>query len=349
MKTFTTLLLGIICFATNAQDTTHFDTNWKQTTTSEAEYYRIQSKEVNFWTRSDYWSKNDQLQMKGNLSSIDPELKEGYYEWFHVNGEHKHKGSYIDGKEAGEHLWYSSKGKLQAIENWTQGVMNGKFEEYHANGNLSIRSSFVKGLQNGSTEYYREDATKHSEGKFLNGNRDGEWKYFGQSGELLGTNSFKTEYQIKEANLFLKLPNDEWKLDEQSDEGIIQYTFKRNEVVDPDGNKIVPAIMLYIEDASKFNGDVTMFTMQKQQQFIKAGVKVDRMLVQDQEDYPLTFKKGYFIKSTYSSNGLDHIFYMIHIITEDNKGIQLYLDMTTGIESEYESEFWTTIKSLRKL
>jgi antitoxin component YwqK of YwqJK toxin-antitoxin module len=349
MKIFTTFLLGTLCFAAVAQDTTYFDAGWKPTTKADSKYFRIQTKEGNLWTRSDYWSMNKQLQMKGNLSSLEPELKEGYYEWFHENGQLKHKGNYLKGKETGEHFWYTSEAKIEAIENWTQGVMNGKFEEYHSNGNLSIRSAFLNGLQNGRTEYYREDGTKQSEGNFLNGYRDAEWKYFGESGDLLGTNTFKTEYEIPEASIFLKLPNDEWDLANQSNVGITQYIFKRNEIIDTDGRKVVPAIMLYIEDATKYKGDVTVYSITKRTPFMEKGIIIETTLIQSDENYPLSFKNGYFMKATYSSGGIDHIFYMIHLITDDNKGVQIYMDMTKDIAGEYESEFWTTIKSLHKL
>ncbi len=80
MKIFTTFLLGTLCFTAVAQDTTYFDAGWKSTTKADSKYFRVQTKEGNLWTRSDYWSMNKQLQMKGNLSSLEPELKEGYYE-----------------------------------------------------------------------------------------------------------------------------------------------------------------------------------------------------------------------------------------------------------------------------
>ncbi len=349
MRLLTAILIILSALQATAQDTTYFNSKWELCDKSESEYYRIQTKNGKMWTRTDFWSGNGQIQMQGKLSSLDPEVKEGYYEWYHKNGHIKHKGNYLDGKEVGEHLWYYENGKLEAKENWLDGIMNGGFEEYYSNGYLSTQSGFVNGLQNGKTIYFREDASKHSEGDFLNGNRDGEWKYFSESGELLGTTFFKTEYTFEEGGIFLKLPNDNWSLANQTSQGISQYTFKRKEIVDPEGNKIVPAIMLYIEDASKFNEDVTMFSIQKQQQFAKAGIKIDRILVQDNKDYPLTHKNGYFVKCSYNSNGLDHLFYMIHLITKEGKGIQLYLDMTTNIAEEYEQEFWTTIKSLRVL
>jgi len=287
--------------------------------------------------------------MTGAFTSLNPEIKEGYFEWFHANGNLKHKGNYSLGKEEGEHHWYIENGNLEAREFYKNGLLNGAFEEYYSNGNISKRTVFIKGLQNGSTIYYHEKGSKHSEGDFLNGNRDGEWKYFNELEELLGTNFFKTEYEIPEANMFLKLPNDEWYLAHQSSTGTTQYIFKRNEITNSEGQKIVPAIMLYIEDVTKYNGDATLFSINKRTPFIEKGIKINTTLIQSNEDYPLSYKNGYFMKATYLSNGEKHIFYMIHFITSNNKGVQLYLDMTEDIADEYETEFWTTIKSLKKL
>ena len=55
------------------------------------------------------------------------------------------------------------------------------------------------------------------------------------------------------------------------------------------------------------------------------------------------------ITASYSDKGLDHIFYMVYIITKDDKGIQLYMDMTKDIAYKYEKEFWTTLQSIKEL
>lgn len=36
-------------------------------------------------------------------------------------------------------------------------------------------------------------------------------------------------------------------------------------------------------------------------------------------------------------------------VNANNKGIQIYLDMTKDTAEDYESEFWTTINSIKKL
>jgi hypothetical protein len=53
------------------------------------------------------------------------------------------------------------------------------------------------------------------------------------------------------------------------------------------------------------------------------------------------------MKASYTQNGIDHIFYMAHIIDKHDQGIQLYLDMTKDLGDQYEEEFLTTIRSIK--
>jgi hypothetical protein len=55
------------------------------------------------------------------------------------------------------------------------------------------------------------------------------------------------------------------------------------------------------------------------------------------------------ITASYSDKGLGHILYMVYIITKEDKGIQLYMDMTKDIADKYEQEFWTTLQSIKEL
>ena len=351
MKTIIIFLLtffGQICFG---QDTLFFNAEWEPTTKTNAEFFRIEKKEGPKWLRSDYYFNTKQLQMKGTYSSLTPEKEDGYFEWYHSNGKLKHKGNYENGKHIGEHLWYGGNGNLEAKENYKDGHLDGAYEEYHPNGKLMDKSLFVDGLQSGWTIYYRENGSKQSEGNFKNGNRDGEWKYYDENGKLEGTTVFKIDYEIKEAKMFLKLPNDEWSLADKSDKGLIQYIFKRNEIIDPNGRAIVPAIMLYIEDAKDFKQDLVVYSFQKRSAFAKKGIKINnKILIPTDKEFPFpSFKNSMLITASYSDKGLDHIFYMVYIITKDDKGIQLYMDMTKDIADKYEQEFWTTLQSIKQL
>jgi len=107
--------------------------------------------------------------------------------------------------------------------------------------------------------------------------------------------------------------------------------------------------MVFVEDASTYNQDVTLYSIGKQKPFKESGIKTEKILVQDSEGFPLSYKNAYFIINSYTTEGLDHLLFMIHIINKENKGIQIYLDMTKDIAEEYEQEFWETIESIREL
>ena len=343
------IIFSILTFNAIGQDTTYFDYKWKETISTNAIYYRIDIKTENGFKRTDYISSKKQIQMQGEYISSDPDIKTGEFKWYHTNGELKHIGSYSENKEIGTHIWYFDDGKIEVIENYVSGVLNGEYKEFHKNKKPLLETSFTEGKQNGFTRYFRKNGSLHSQGQFKNGNRDGIWNYYDEQGESLGKSVFKMEYTIEEADMFLKLPNNEWKLTEKKIDNIIQYYFKRKAIIDKNGKNIIPAIMVFVEDASDYNQDVTLYSATKRIPFMKKGTIIEEVLIQDSENYPLTYKNAYFIKCSYTSNGLEHVFYMIHIINEQNKGIQIYLDMTKDIAADYETEFWETIKSIREI
>jgi antitoxin component YwqK of YwqJK toxin-antitoxin module len=350
MKAFLLLILTVSCCLCFGQDTLFFDNGWKPTTKMYAEFFRIDKKENGKWTRMDYFYKTKQLQMKGTYTSLIPEVEDGYFEWYHANGKLKHKGNYANGKHVGEHLWYNDNGNLEAKENYKEGKLDGTYEEYYPDNKLIVKTTFASGLQNGWTIYYREDGIKHSEGNFKNGNRNGEWKYYDENGNIENTTIFKIDYEIKEAKMFLQLPNDEWFLaDNSNNKGLTQYIFKRNEIIDSNGRTIVPAIMLYIEDAKDYKQDLMVYSLQKRLAFSKMNIQINKILTPNDNDFPFSFfENAIFITASYSDKGFDHIFYMVHIINKEDKGIQLYMDMTKDIADEYEKEFWITLQSIKK-
>ena len=183
-------IITILIFTVNlcySQDTVFFDSKWKPTDRSNSEFYRIDKQENNYWVRADYYFKTNQIQMRGNYSSLNPEIRDGYFEWYHSNGKLKHKGTYLKDNPIGEHLWFTNTGTIEAKENYKNGELDGDYEEYHPNGKLMNKTTFRNGLQDGWTVFYRETGSKHSEGNHKNGNRDGEWKYYDENGKVIGT------------------------------------------------------------------------------------------------------------------------------------------------------------------
>lgn len=346
---FSLIMLTAFTPTVKGQDTTYFNSNWQITDANNAIFYRIDIKSEKDYERTDYFVSTDQIQMHGKYLSLNPEVRTGEHKWYHENGKLKHVGTYSENKEVGTHKWYYDNGNIEAIENYLNGILDGEYIEHYSNGKPSIETSFVKGVQNGLTKYYGEDGKLHTEGHLKDGDRDGLWKYYDDQGNIMGTTEFQTDYVIEEANMFLKLPNSEWKLTEKIEGTTTQYYFKRNPVIDKNGLEIIPAIMVFVEDASKYEQDATLYSAWKRKPFMEQGVKIDEILIHENENYPLPYKNAYFNKCSYTSEGFDHVFYMIHILNKDDKGIQVYLDMTKDIAEDYESEFWTTIQSIKEL
>jgi len=152
--------------------------------------------------------------------------------------------------------------------------------------------------------------------------------------------------QTKDLPLLFKLPNNEWNTVIHKSPGV--YIFKRNPITDSAGRHIIPAIMIYTEDATTYKQDITIFTGKKMQPFLDRGVKVPKIINWQDKDYPLTFKNALFMQGTYSDDNVDHIIFMMYILDKHDNGIQVYMDMTKEVAAKYESEFWTTIRSLKE-
>lgn len=346
-KYFNLILLFVLTLNLFGQDTIFFDSKWKETDADNAKFYRIDLKiEIGF-KRTDYFASDNQVQMTGEYISLKPEIKTGEFNWYHENGSLKHNGEYSDNKEIGTHKWYFDNGKLEAIENYSMGKLNGEYKEFYKNGHPSSETVFTNGLQNGLTKYYREDGSLHSEGQFKNGDRDGVWKYYDENGSILGEEEYKTDYLIGEAKMAIQFPSTKWSLTSKTPGNMTEYIFKREEIKDNKGRQIIPAIMIYVEDASGFE-DLTVYSFMKQKPLVTNGVKIDKILTHESEDYPISYKNSYWYKCQYTQGDFDHILYMIHIINKDKIGIQILMDMTKEIADEYESEFIETLKTIKE-
>jgi len=168
---------------------------------------------------------------------------------------------------------------------------------------------------------------------------------------LLSLNIFgqvdKYKFAITEGNLTLNMPNEKWQLSDSLKGNLVQYIFKRDEIIDCDGQEIVPAIMIYIDDASAYKKDIVSFALNKQQPIMQNNVKIDSIQIKDENAaYPLSMNNSIFYKCHYTSSSITHILYMIFIINKKDIGIQIYMDMTKSIADEYEKEFISVIRSI---
>ncbi|TKG97447.1 toxin-antitoxin system YwqK family antitoxin [Puteibacter caeruleilacunae] len=345
-KYFNLILLSILTLNVLGQDTLYFDSKWKKTTADNAKFYRIELKTEIGFKRTDYFASNNQIQMCGEYISLNPEVRTGEFKWFHDNGKLKHIGAYTDNKEIGTHKWYFNNGGLEAIENYANGKLDGEYKEFNNNGKPSLETSFSNGLQNGLTKYYREDGSLHSKGQFKNGDKIGIWKYYNETGGIIGEEEYKTDYLIEEANMEIQFPSTKWQLASKTPGNMTGYIFKREEIIDKNGQKIIPAVMIYTEDASKYQ-DIMVFSVDKQMPLRSKGVQINETLIHENDNYPIGYKKSILYKCSYRQGEFDHILYMAHIVTKNKIGVQILMDMTKGISNDYENEFVEILKTIR--
>lgn len=234
-------------------------------------------------------------------------------------------------------------------------IEDGYFEWYHPNGKLKHKGNFKDGKSIGEHLWYYDNGYMEAKELYNDGKLNGLYEEYDEDGQLIIKSLFADGvlegYEIPEAGMFLRLPNDEWSLSDHSGKQLVQYIFKRNEIIDSKGLAIIPAIMIYIEDASYYNQDLVLYSMQKRLQFTGKNIKIGKkILIPDDKDFPFpSFKNAMVIPASYTDNGTEHILYMVYIITMDNKGIQLYMDMTADIAKDYEEEFWITLRSIKNM
>ena len=328
------------------QDTIYFDSKWEKSDKINAKYYRIDKKVNDLWKSNDYYLETNKVQMFGEYSSLDPEIRNGVFEWYYPNGILEHKGSYKDNKKDGEHIWYYESGVVNVVETYKMDVLDGPYKVYHVNGKINVEAFYENGIQIGNTKLYRPDGTLHSEGLFKDGDREGIWKFYDDKGNLLGTNEFKRDYLIPRTNINFKLPNSFWGLAQKVDGEPSGFIFKRESIIDSEGRDVIPAIMIYSEDASQYYQDLLIYSFARQQTIIERGVIIDTIKTPNDKGYLLALKKSVMYKCHYTDNNIDHVLYMIHAITKDNIGVQIYMDMTKELADKYEIEFINSIKSI---
>jgi hypothetical protein len=154
-------------------------------------------------------------------------------------------------------------------------------------------------------------------------------------------------FAIPHSRIHLQLPNDKWKLSADSDSTQGSFIFKREPVKDAHDRLIIPAIMVFVEDAKRYDGDIVVFATNKQASFQKRGVEIGKIQIATDKGCPLTYRNGILYKCSYTQAGMDHILYMIYLMDKNN-GIQLYLDMTKDLGEQYEAELLTTIRSVKE-
>ncbi|MFN8207313.1 MAG: hypothetical protein U0T82_07885 [Bacteroidales bacterium] len=100
MRALWTMMFLLYMAGTVAQETKviYFDARWKETSSSNASYFRqlTKNKDGSFHVKDFYM--NGTLQMEGSYSSMDPDVKEGTFTWYYESGVKQEQGIFAKGK-----------------------------------------------------------------------------------------------------------------------------------------------------------------------------------------------------------------------------------------------------------
>jgi hypothetical protein len=148
--------------------------------------------------------------------------------------------------------------------------------------------------------------------------------------------------EIKEASISLELPNNSWNLINKMDQNGMQiYFYKRNPIIDKNGNSIIPNISIIVEDVNK-DLDVVTYSAFKRGQ---VNFEVIEMFIH--EDEKIDFENAVGYKGKYNDQFGEHTVYIVHAIN-NQKGVQIIFDVLTDLFSELDPEFKKTLKSIKK-
>jgi hypothetical protein len=98
-----------------------------------------------------------QVALKGDYLSIDPTVKEEFWNYHHT---HIKQGYF--------RKWYDN-GQLEWEGLFDNGLIQGKVTSWYRNGRLNFTGEYARGMQHGSFTYYNESGTLHYRADFENG------------------------------------------------------------------------------------------------------------------------------------------------------------------------------------
>lgn len=137
-------------------DTMYFDSNWEQSTESEAHYYRIisidTSGDFRFYVE-DYYP-GGQIQMHGTYKSIRPDNKDGHFVYWYEDGEKQMECQYKDNILHGLlREWYAS-GQPESYQEYSNGLLDGKYSSWRKDGSLKLKARYHRGAKHGNFQSY---------------------------------------------------------------------------------------------------------------------------------------------------------------------------------------------------
>ncbi len=148
------------------------------------------------------------------------------------------------------------------------------------------------------------------------------------------------------AKLKFELPNNKWKINNDEFKQAFIYNYEREAIIDKQGTRIIPVIAFIVETIPA-GTDVVQYSIAKRSSD-RRGLKISEVFSWDTNKTKITYKNAVGYKGTYidDDTGKEHTIYWIHLINND-KGVQVIMDMTSELVVKYGAEFLKSIESIR--
>jgi antitoxin component YwqK of YwqJK toxin-antitoxin module len=187
MKTLLSLLLLCCLFLTaqSQKKEIFFDYNWKETKDiGAARFYSLVEKKDTVWQRTDYYFRQNSLQMTGSFLDEETKINHGEFKFYHVNGNIQSVGEYVNGKRNGLWLRYHDNGFMSDSTVYRNGIIKGTSLQWNKEGypsDSSVHNEDGSGIhiswfENGNVSF----AGLYS----LRREKKGKWKYYHRNGQL---------------------------------------------------------------------------------------------------------------------------------------------------------------------
>jgi TonB family protein len=126
-------------------DTIFYNVDWQKTKNRDSfKYYRMATLNLNPDTSfivKDYYF-NGQLQMLGQVKSLETDGRFGHFEYYDKNGNVESEGDYLKDKRQGQWKFYDSIKFLYKTEEYRDGKLDGLLKMFYPNGKLKRKEVY---------------------------------------------------------------------------------------------------------------------------------------------------------------------------------------------------------------
>jgi antitoxin component YwqK of YwqJK toxin-antitoxin module len=208
MKPFISILLLFFVKNIAAQKIEKFyDYKWSETDASKARFYGIAEKTDSGWRRHDYFIHEQSLQMAGLYEDDSCTIKNGYFYFFHPNGNLMETGKFVHDQKEGIWLSYYPDGIMSDSIFYEHGHKIGVCLSWHRNG-FPSDSSVWNSDGSGVEVSWFDNGSPSSAGRYIDWKvPNGKWQFFRKNGKLSAIETYdhgkiiKAEYYDENGQL----------------------------------------------------------------------------------------------------------------------------------------------------